>query len=252
MKTRTLETEQLHEVMLEIMNLYSLESSEAYSAVVRSVAEVYKAQSVLIEDDGAYAVFEEDKKEKGSLKFSKIKYSAKKSLLIISKIQEKANLCYLEKQKNKVVDFIKNKKAYLHATYSYSADGYDYYELYYDIKHEHMIRSVKGAVLSSEDKKSRVYIDSSSVRYDKGVVIFREHRQFKNLKNFNGFTKDLSSEVFEKIQLRVWIETRGVNFKKNEIYLHLPCMTTLEIIYHIKSRFFEVFGLKAVLIYIKP
>ena len=112
-----------------------------------------------------------------------------------------------------------------------------------------MIRSVKAEVLSSGDKKSRVYIDSSSVKYDKGVAIFREHRHFRNLKNFKSFTRDLSSEVFEKIQLRVWIETRGVNFKKKEIYLHLPRITTLEIIHHIKNRFFEVFGFKVVLIY---
>ncbi|MFA6195259.1 MAG: hypothetical protein WC656_01290 [Sulfurimonas sp.] len=250
-KREIIQQSQLDEIVKELASMFGLDYSEAYKIILESVSEVYGSDyPVLLEEDGIYAVYN-DKKQESALKFSKIKYSAKKSLLIISKIREKANLFYLQKQKEKVIHFIKNKKSYLHAVYSYTIDESDYYELFYDMKHERMMHAVKASMPRSANKKSRVYIDFTSARYEQGAVVFREHKTFKTLENLKSFTRDISSEVYQKIQKRVWMEVRSVNLRRKEVYVHLPYMSTLGVIEHIKSRFYEVFGLRVVLIYLK-
>lgn len=241
----------LSDIIKEITKLFDLDNNEAYKIILDSISEIYKSDyPVLLEDDGIYAVFN-DKLEKDSLKFSKIKYSAKKSLMIISKIQEKANKFYLKKQKNKVISFVKNKKAYLHAVFSYTVDNQDYYELYYDRYHKHMISNVKAMLerQSNGNKKSRAYIDFTSARYEMATVIFKEQKNYKTIENLRNFTRDISNEVLEKIQKKVWIDIRGVNLLNQDVYVHLPYMCTREIIEHIENRFDEVFGLCVVLIY---
>lgn len=241
-------SQKIEDIINEIESHYSLENSEAYQIVINCISKVYKSDyPVLLEEDGIYAVYK-DRQDNKQLNYVKIKYSKQKSKLILQNVKKAANDVFLKAQRVLVIDFIKQKKNYLHASFSYETGSYNIYNLYFDKNFKHMAQRVKAIVPKKLGKKSRVYIDFTSAYYDNEFVMFRELKNYKTLKNAKEFTRDISREVYEKTQKRVWIEVKSINLNKKAIYVHLPYKTTLDVVEYIKLRFLEVFELNVVLV----
>ena len=246
-----LEQHHLDQIFEEMIVKYSLDKNELHKLLINIITEVYESEfPILLEDDGLYAVYT-DREDDSQFSFSKVKYSQQKSKIIISKIQEESNLLYLKKIKVKVINFIKTKKPYLHSTYSYTEGKYDYYTLYYDLKHTRPVLNVQAKVFTTTIKKERVYIDFTSANITKATIVFLEFKNYINLANVKKFTGDISTEIKNKIGIRVWIEVRNINLKENKVYIHLPYKNKMTIIDFIKKRFYDIFGLTVELIYMK-
>jgi len=238
--------EYFDDLIEEIMIKYSFEYNEVSKIIIDTISKIYRSDyPVVLEDDGLYAVYNDNE----SFKYSKIKYSTKKMTLIIDGIQKASQQNYLLHQKNKIIDFIKNKKPYLHSRFSHSDNKFDYYDLYFDRGCKYVVKSIQASLRITPKKKNRVYIDTRSFKQDKNLLLCKEHLRFVNISNLRHFTKDLSSEIKEKIGKRVWIEATGYSYKRLEVYIHLPYKNTLAVIEYIKIRYKEVFGLDVVLIY---
>lgn len=248
MSNNLLQGQNIEEIISEIESQYALDNSAVHRIINDSISAVYQSDfPVLLEEDGVYVVYK-DKLNPKKIKYVKIKYSKQKSKLILQNIQKKANQVFLEAQRQLVQDFIKTKKNYLHATFSHEINNENIYNLYFDKSFKHAVRLVKAKAPKTCGIKKRIYIDFTSAHFEKGFVFFRELRNYKTLKNTREFTKDISREVYEKIQKRVWIEVKSINLEKRAIYIHLPYKTTLDIIEYIKRRFLEVFELDVALV----
>lgn len=237
-----LDKEQInHIITKELTSLYNLNEEEANKIVSESIAEAYSSDyPVLLEEDGIFAVFTTDENR---IKFTKIKYSSKKSAEIIENISKKANLLYLEKQKNTLIDYLSQTRSYLYSSFLYTKKGLDYYILFYDKKHTQIVKRIKAIAVANSSKKERFYISPTSYTIDKETVIFREYKNITNIKNIKEFTKHISTEIQEKINKKIWIEVKGVNKSKKEVYIYLPNKTIKEIVEYIKKRYFEVFDI---------
>lgn len=235
-------TEQINAIMSEMQVKYSLDASEIFTIVNSSITSVYNSElPVLIVDDGVYLVFSD---EDGNLKYSKIKYSKQKLKQIVLTIDEKANTFYLKTQRDKVINFIKNKKPYVHAEYLYSENNKDYYILYFDTEHEQMISGVKAATPTQTKKKDRIFIDFTSAKIVKNFVYFMEHKKYVSKNNLLAFVKDVNTEIFKKIDKRIWIDVRNIDLFTRVAYLHLPQKTTRPVIEYIQKRVKEIFELE--------
>ena len=233
----------------EIADKYSLDYNDSYKIVVDAISEAYTAYSVILDTDGFYASYQE---ESGTIKFVKLKYSQAKMKQIISIIQDNSNKLYLLKQRDKMISFLKKRKNYLYSTYLYTKGSEDYYELYYDYLHTKKLKNIIASHPTSKDhNKTRFYIDFTTMQYVDGFISFKEHKSYINLKNLKAFTRDVSSEVFKKINHRIWIDVKSFHLRRKKVYIHIPYKTTKEILSFIDMKFKEIFGLKIELIYEK-
>ena len=240
----------IDEILEELSKLYSLTLDAGRKIVIDTISEEYKSlYPVILEEDGLYAVYE-DKKKPNELKYVKLKYSKKKINNIIKNIHKQAIKYYLKQKRKEFTTFIQTKKSYLHAKYSYSIDNKDYYNLYYDLNHKHKVASVNAVFINNKQKK-RIYPDIKNVVYDKNTILIKEYKNYRNIKNLRDFTKDLSKEIYLKINKKIWIEVKGFNINEKKVYIHIPYKTNKGILQYINLRFKEIFDLKVDLIY-KP
>lgn len=247
MNNEILQNQKIEDIIDEIQSYYSLDRGEANKIVIECISSVYMSDfPVILEEDGIYAVYK-DKKNKEQLKYVKIKYSKKKSKLILQNIRKMANDIFLNLQKDRVVNFIKSKKNYLHAVFSHEYNSYDVYNLYFDKKYKYVAQRIKAIAPKQDKKKKRIYIDFTSVYYKNELVFFRELKNYKTIKHTREFTKDISREIYEITSKKIWIEVKSVDLNKSCVYIHIPYKTTRDIVNYIKERYFDVFELRAIL-----
>lgn len=240
----------IDEILEELAELYSLNKDIGRQIVIEEISKEYDSlYPVLLEDDGLCAIYA-DKEKQNELKYVKLKYSKSKVKNIVKHIHEQAIRYYLKQKKNELINFIKTKKSYVHIKYSYSIENRDYYNVYYDLKYKHRALNINAVFINNRDKK-RIYPDIKNIKYEKNLVLIKEYENYVNMKNLKDFTKDISKEIYLKIDKRIWIEVRGFNTNKKEVYLYIPHKTNKGIIEYINLRFKEVFNLKIKLIY-KP
>ncbi|MBW6487475.1 hypothetical protein [Sulfurimonas sp.] len=248
MDEEPLYNKKIEEIVSEIQAQHGLEKNDAHKIINDSIAAAYQSgYPIVLEEDGIYAVYD-DKKEADKLKFVKLKYSKQKSKAIVQDIQTRANRVFLNMQRDKIVEFLKTKKNYLHASYLYTDSQNKIYNLFYDKNFKYQVQRVKAKTPKDDKVKKRVYIDFTTAIYHKETLFFSELKEIRTLRNLKEMTKDLSREIYEKIGKKIWIEVLAVNILKNEAYLHLPYKTIGEIVEYIKKRFEEIFGVKIIFI----
>ena len=238
---------EIESISKEISVKYDITHDEGFRILIETISCVYNSVNpVIIKDDGAYLTHED---EDGFMDFTKIVFSKKRSKQIVDKLQENALKCYLNKSKLTVVNSVKNKKNYLYCEYSYSTEKHDHYNLYFDKKHEKIVRHAEGVCRLSKSKKSRLYINPHSALIVSNKILYYEYKKYVNMNNIIALTKELSREIHDKIDIKIWIEIRGFDFNKKEVYLYLPHKTLSAIIDFIELKYKEIFTLSTIFIY---
>jgi len=238
----------IDEILEELSKLYSLTEDISRQIVTEAISKEYDSlYPVLLEEDGLYAIYA-DKKNVNKLEYVKLRYSKIKIKKITKIIHDNAIKYYLKQKRREFTDFIQTKKSYLHVKYSYSMDNKDYYNVYYDMNYKHKVASVNAVFINNKEKK-RIYPDIKNIVYNKNIILIKEYGKYINIKNLKNFTKDLSKEIYLKINKKIWIEVKGFNIKEKKVYIYIPFKTNRGILEYINLRFKEIFGLKISLIY---
>lgn len=239
-----LEQKLLEDLMIEIQDKYGMPKIAVNKILIECITKVYASDyPVILLDDGAYLVFGNDDK---TLKYVKIKYSKQKTKKILDLIQVEANRYYLKMQLETVNDFIKLKKPYLHAQFTYSDGRYDYYDLFYDLSHGKIANNIKAYTHCNEAKKDRIFIDYTSVRYEKNNVFFKERKNINTRQNAIVVIKDICSEISKKTGKKIWINIKNIDENNKKLHLSVTTKTNKAIIEYIEKRVGEIFGLSVV------
>lgn len=234
----------LSAIIAELGDKYAIPEMPLNMIIIQSITKIYESDlPVVLMDDGAYLVF---RQKDQSLKYVKIKYSRQKTKKILDLIRQEANRYYLKMQFETVSNFLKLKKPYLHARFSYSDDKFDYYDLFYNLSHDRLANNVKGCVDCSEIKKDRIFIDYTTAKYEKNNIIFRERKNIATRQNCIVAIKDICSEIHKKIGKKVWISVKNIDDSKKQMHLSIPIKTNRAVVEYVEKRIREIFRLETV------
>jgi len=237
----------IKDIYNELISKYSLSSElECNRIISKAISKSYNADSEICNfEDNSVVVYFKDK-ETGKLKGVTKNYSAKKIKIIKEQIYKFGQKEFLNKKREYVKLQIKTKKHYFYSIFSHSNGKFDYYDLYLDRKLTRQVKNILGECPISEKKRKRFYIDFRKFRYKNNNILYKESENIKVKSNFIQLIKELSREIFKKIEVKISIEYIFFQESTNTVYLYHIFKTRKEVLEYIQNKFYEVFEVNVI------